>query len=82
MCEFHPRGVDPGLTHTHAYFTHEIRVDCRALVYAAYFFSVQFRVPEEVLHARGFVRPHAAILAMAAMPPVLTLPPPPHFLQV
>ena len=42
------RGVDPGLTHIRAYFTHDTRV------------------AEELLHAREFIRPHAALLAAAA----------------
>ena len=37
----------------------------------AYFTHVT-RVADEVLHARGYIRPHAALLAIAAMPPVLT----------
>ena len=36
----------------------------------AYFTHVT-RVADEVLHARGYIRPHAALL-IAAMPPVLT----------
>eukprot|EP00964_Phaeocystis_antarctica_P041153 scaffold23525_cov58-Phaeocystis_antarctica.AAC.1 len=42
-------------------------------------------VADEVLHARGFIRPaHGALLAMAAMPPVHTdgMPLPPHSLHL
>ena len=37
----------------------------------AYFTHVT-RVADEVLHARGCIRPQAALVAMTAMPPVLT----------